>query len=158
VVSLAHKDVSNLDHARRSPMLQGSIASVSSAAAAVLLGLAISNPVLAAPHDGPGAGCQTHIGHTYVGSIGLIHAEGSGLCNSSAQRIEHRVTMFLQQDTWQGWQNRTSNESPRYYPPFDTWRPVDYYGCPGLYRGLVEHWAFAGGLGGYSRASNRVGC
>lgn len=134
-----------------------------SAAAALLPALFVASTALGAAHDGPGVGCVTHIGYTYVDlTFNVVHTEGSGGCNSSADPTHpHNIRHDLEILRWWGWSGIATNSRGYLYAPFSVWLPIQRAACPGLFRGHVyhseNHPAF-GIIRANSRYTNQAGC
>jgi hypothetical protein len=132
-------------------------------AVALLLALFVASSAQGADHDGPGYGCVTHIGHTYVDLSSLIvHTEGSGGCNSSADRTHpHFIRHDLEIRRWWGWSGIQTNSRDNLYAPFAVWLPIQRAACPGTFRGHVYHkesHPFWGIIAANSRYTNQAGC
>jgi hypothetical protein len=129
------------------------------AAATLIVTLAVTKLTAdAAPHDGPGFGCETHIGWTYADRNGRVHADGSGVCNSRATRSQHSIFMVIERDTVFGWLQVGGEGGDDAYPtpPFNVGLPISAKVCPGIFRGRITHHGEP--LWPKKRFSNRPGC
>lgn len=128
-----------------------------SAAAVLLPILFVASTASGAPHDGPGPGCVTHIGATYV-SGGRVYSEGSGGCNSSADRSDrHDMRHDIQESRWWGWNGVGYVAHGGLWPPFSVWLPMNRpSNCPRNYRGQMKHYSETHGAN--ERYTNTTSC
>lgn len=136
-----------------------------SAAATLLAALFVASSAPGAAYDGPGKGCVTHVGWTWVDlSTEWVHSEGSGGCNSTADsRYTHDVRFDIEHARWYGWIGIATNSRTGFHAPFSVWLPIDRGPiCPGQYRGHVVHVSKGVWLGEdngtNSRYTNSAGC